>query len=98
MSGTDRLRCHHCGMPQDRPTLDGSCPHCADIYPGTDPHPTNAVRCDGCGHQRADGCCETIEDGDEIVGTYCRGCREILDENGIEPGNHEQYTLMEVSA
>jgi len=84
-------------MPRDRQTLDGSCPHCADIYPGMDPHPDNAVRCDGCGHERADGCCKTIKGGGEIMGTYCRGCRQILDEDGIGPGGHEQYTLMETS-
>jgi hypothetical protein len=82
-------------MPQDSPTLDGSCPHCADIHPETDPHPSNAVRCDGCGHQRAETSCETIENGGQILGTYCQGCRQILDESGIEPGEHEQFTLME---
>lgn len=82
----------------DRPIPNGECPHCADIYPHDDPHPNNATRCDGCGHQRAEKRCETIEDGGEIVGTYCQGCRRILDESGMEPGEHEQYTLMVGSA
>ena len=84
----------------DRPTLDGGCPYCADIYPHSDPHPDNATRCDGCGHQRAEKQTLTIpdEDEEEIIGTYCRGCLKILDEDDIEAGGHEQYTLMEGSA
>jgi hypothetical protein len=39
--------------------------------------------------------CKTFEDGDAVVGTYCLGCRNILDEQGIEPGEHAQYRLME---
>ena len=92
--GTDR--CNHCGMPLDAPTLDGSCPHCADIYPHTEPHADNAVRCDGCGSQRADMNCMTYKGDGNIQGTYCRGCREILRETWeLEPGEHEQYALMD---
>lgn len=85
-------------MLEDRQMRDGSCPHCLDIYPGEDPHPNNATRCDGCGHSRATMCCQTIRDDDGVViGTYCDGCQAILAERGLEPGEHEQYQLMEAT-
>lgn len=97
-AGTEHCRCKHCGMPLDQPTLDGGCPHCADIYPHTEPHPNNATRCDGCGHQRAEVNCDTVmaDDGTHL-GTYCYGCQQIMENGTVEPGEHEQYTLMEGS-
>jgi len=93
-------RCKACGMPMDRYDPEGDCPYCAEIYPHSEPHPDNAVRCNGCGNLRAESHTLTIpdEDEEEIIGTYCRGCLKILDEDDIEPGQHEQYTLMETKA
>jgi|APHM01.1.fsa_nt_gi hypothetical protein len=88
------MRCCHCGLERDRQTLDASCPHCADVRPGVEPAPEHAVRCDGCGHARDGAACETIVENGTTVGTYCWGCLDVLDEQGIAPGGHEQYTLL----
>lgn len=90
-------RCKHCGGDLDgEPTgYAGGCTHCGDARPHSDTHPNNATRCDGCGNTRAEMDCKTFTDEGEVIGTYCLGCRNILDERGLAPGQHQQYRLMD---
>lgn len=91
------LRCNHCGRPVEsrEHAATGECPHCGDAYPYRETHEDHAVRCDGCGATRSERHCETFEDGDTNLGTYCGGCRDVLDLHGIDPRDHERYRLLE---
>ena len=91
------MRCKHCGgdLEGEPVAMAGGCTICGDARPGSDTHPNNAVRCDGCGHNRAEMDCKTYRDGETVIGTYCRGCQTIMDDETIQPGEHEQYCLMD---
>ena len=54
--------------------------------------PSEPARCDGCGH--ASETCWTFRQEDEVLGTYCYGCRDYLQRKDIAPGDHEQYQLL----
>jgi len=52
-------------------------------------------RCDGCGSLTTNW--RVYRDGETVVATYCYGCNEHMSRNGVDPGDHEQYRLLEDS-
>lgn len=50
-------------------------------------------RCDGCGSETS--AWRVYRDEGHVIATYCYGCDEHRERNGIEPGEHEQYQLLE---
>lgn len=56
------------------------------------------ARCDGCGEETSGTVEHVVEaDGDECRFVYCNGCESIRELRGIEPGDHDQYKLLETN-
>lgn len=51
------------------------------------------TRCDGCG-ERTSGAVHYLDDGGKTA-TYCPGCETLRRVRGVEPGEHEQYKLVD---